>query len=104
MRTRKAILPDAQRILACIGLCRRWHACRVPWRKSAKTYDFVVLEDGGQSSAAERSIFYGTHLAEIAPSRWLRLRKAEGRRAAGKALMAKQETARGLYMPVHAHS
>src|ERR1700680_4286051 len=67
MRTRKAILPDAQRIHGLIS-AYAGDGTLLP-RSLAEicenVRDFVVLEDGGAIIGCGALHLYGTHLAEI---------------------------------------
>jgi amino-acid N-acetyltransferase len=67
MRTRKAILPDAEHIHGIDRwLFRRWHAIAAHAAEICENVrDFVVLEDDSRIIGCGALHLYGTHLAEI---------------------------------------
>ncbi|MFZ0286883.1 MAG: N-acetyltransferase [Terriglobales bacterium] len=91
MRTRKAILPDAQQIHDLIA-AYSGDGTLLP-RNLAEicenVRDFVVLEDGGRIIGCGALHLYGTHLAEIRSITVLPSRQGQGGgRSLVKALMA----------------
>ena len=107
MRTRKAILPDAQQIHDLISAYSGDGTLlpRTLAEICENVRDFVVLEDDGRIIGCGALHLYGPHLAEIrsitvAPRRRARAVAATGEGVAGGG----EEAPRHLHLPVHAHA
>ncbi len=106
MRTRKAILPDAEHIHDLISAYSGDGTLlpRTLAEICENVRDFVVLEDEGRIIGCGALHLYGTHLAEIRSITVGPQRAGQGRRQpADEGLDGRSEAAsRGLHLPLHA--
>ena len=108
MRTRKAILPDAEHIHELISAYAGDGTLlpRTLAEICENVRDFVVLEDEGRIIGCGALHLYGTHLAEIRSiTVGSRAQGQRRRNAADEGFDGRSQTAsRRLYLPLHARS